>query len=70
MYLNSSKIKYIALNAPSDVTLTTADLEKVYDFKYLRSYIMGTTQDIKVRKAKAWKGVHNMSTIWTSYVYS
>ena len=57
LHLNTSKTKFIALNTPDDVMLTSAgeELERVEDFKYLGSYIMSTKQDIKVRKAKAWK---------------
>ena len=68
LHLNSSKTKFIALNAPSDVKLTTAneELEKVQDFKYLGSYIMSSAKDIKIRKAKAWKALNDMSKIWTS----
>ena len=68
LHLNSSKTKYIALNTPSEVELTTADgqLERVENFKYLGSYIMSSAQDIKVRKAKAWKALNDMSKIWTT----
>ena len=68
LHLNSSKTKFIALNTLSEVVLTTADeqLEEVKDFKYLGSYIMSTAQDIKVRKAKAWKALNDMARIWTS----
>ena len=68
LHLNSSKTKFIALNAPSEAKLRTGDeeLEKVEDFKYLGSYIMNTTQDIKVRKAKAWAALNGMMKIWNS----
>ena len=50
--------------------LTSAgeELERVEDFKYLGSYIMSTKQDIKVRKAKAWKALNGMKKIWTSNI--
>ena len=68
LHLNSSKTKFIAINTPPEVKLVTQEeeLEKVEDFKYLGSYIMSTSQDIKVRKAKAWAALNSMSKIWTS----
>ena len=68
LHLNSSKTKFISLNTPSDVKLTSAEeeLERVQDFKYLGSYIMSSAKDIKIRKAKAWKALNDMSKIWTS----
>ena len=70
LHLNTSKTKFIALNTPDDVMLTSAgeELERVEDFKYLGSYIMSTKQDIKVRKAKAWKALNGMKKIWTSNI--
>ena len=70
LHLNSNKTKFIALNAPPDVRLTSGDeeIERVEDFKYLGSYIMSTSHDIKVRKAKAWQALNNMSKIWTSEI--
>ena len=53
--LNSSKTKYIALNSPPNIELTADEaLEQVDDFKYLGSYVMSSSKDIKVRKAKSW----------------
>ena len=70
LHLNTMKTKFIALNTPDDAVLTSAgeELEKVKDFKYLGSYIMSTAQDIKVRKAKAWKALNDMKRIWTSNI--
>ena len=70
LHLNSNKTKFIALNAPQDVKLTSGEdeIEKVEDFKYLGSYIMSSSHDIKVRKAKAWRALNNMTKIWTSEI--
>ena len=34
------------------------------DFKYLVSYISSTEKDIRVRKAYAWKALHDLKNIW------
>ena len=67
--LNSTKTKFIALNSPNGVQLVAEDeevIEQVADFKYLGSYVMSSTKDIKIRKAKAWKALNDMSKIWKS----
>ena len=70
LHLNSKKTKFIALNAPPDVKLTSGEeeIERVEDFKYLGSYIMSSSQDIKVRKAKAWRALNKMTKVWTSEI--
>ena len=67
--INSTKTKFIALNSPADVKLIADDreeIQKVDDFKYLGSYVMSSSRDIKIRKAKAWKAINDMSKIWKS----
>ena len=67
--INSTKTKFIALNSPADVKLIADDgeeIQKVDDFKYLGSYVMSSGRDIKIRKAKAWKAINDMSKIWKS----
>ena len=36
------------------------------DFKYLGSWVQSTGQDIKVRKAMAWKACNKLTKIWKS----
>ena len=69
LVLNSDKTKFIALNSPTNVQLhgeENEEIEKVDDFKYLGSYVMSTAKDVKIRKAKAWKALNDMNTIWKS----
>ena len=67
--LNITKTDLIALNSPPEVKLMANEadhLEKVDDFKYLGSFIMSPSRDIKIRKAKAWKALNGMKEIWKS----
>ena len=41
-------------------------LETVDDFKYLGSWVNSTNQDIRVRKAMAWKALNGMNVVWRS----
>ena len=34
------------------------------DFKYLGSYISSTEKDIRVRKAHAWRALHDLKNVW------
>ena len=50
-----------------EINLKTTDgtsIEVVDDFKYLSSWVNSTEQDIKMRKALAWKACNKMSSIW------
>ena len=38
----------------------------VEDFKYLEAWIDSSTQDLKIRKALAWRKCHQMRNIWKS----
>ena len=42
------------------------NLDEVKDFKYLGSWMASTENDIKVRKAAAWKACGKLSKIWKS----
>ena len=69
--INSSKTKFMALNATQDVQLfadAEEEIEKVEDFKYLGSHVISSLKDIKIRKAKAWKALNDLSKIWKSDV--
>lgn len=47
-------------------TMDGTQLDVVDDFKYLRSWVASTEHDIKIRRAQAWKVLHDMKTIWKS----
>ena len=56
-------------NQSTCVDIQTVDgnpLEEVKDFKYLGSWVRSTEQDIKVRKAMAWKACNKLTKIWKS----
>ena len=56
-------------NQPTCVEIHMVDgscLEEVKDFKYLGSWVQSTEQDIKVRKAMAWKACSKLTKIWKS----
>ncbi len=47
-------------------TLGGSALALTDDFKYLGSYIGSTKNDIRVRKALAWRALHSLAKVWKS----
>ena len=43
-------------------------MENVTDFKYLGSWVNSATQDVKTRKALAWKALNDMKMVWRSNI--
>ena len=69
LHLNSKKTEYMTFNIRDHQPLTTKDgskLERQPDFKYLGAWVNDSEADIKVRKALAWKALHDMRKIWRS----
>ena len=70
MRLNAKKTKVIAYNiSPEHQPLTTTGgtvLKEVEDFKYLGSWVNSTEQDLKVKKALAWRALNGMTCVWNS----
>ena len=68
--LNAKKTEVITYNIQTDHTpLTTSGgdaLKEVNDFKYLGSWVNSTEQDLKVRKALAWRALNGMASVWNS----
>ena len=68
--LNAKKTKVMPINIKAnEVNVKTMDgtqLDVVDDFKYLGSWVASTEHDIKVRRAQAWKVLHDMKKIWKS----
>uniref|UniRef100_A0A3B1IYM6 Reverse transcriptase domain-containing protein n=1 Tax=Astyanax mexicanus TaxID=7994 RepID=A0A3B1IYM6_ASTMX len=68
--LNAKKTEVITYNIPPEhLPLTTAGgtvLNEVDDFKYLGSWVNSTEQDLKVRKALAWRALNGMASVWNS----
>ena len=68
--INAKKTKVMPMNADEPVvqvsTLDGTHLEVVNDYNYLGAWIASTQQDLSVRRAKAWKALHNMDKVWRS----
>ena len=68
--LNAKKTEVITYNIQEEhPPLTTTGgtaLKEVNDFKYLGSWINSTEQDLKVRKALAWRALNGMASVWNS----
>jgi hypothetical protein len=67
--LNARKTRSLTLNIDGLRPLHTAtgtELEIEDEFKHLGSWVHNTEKDIKVRKAQAWKALHDMSRVWKS----
>ena len=69
LQLNAKKTEVMKFNINEDVRITTLNgsaLAIKDDFKYLGSYISSTEKDIQVRKAQAWRALHNLKKLWQS----
>ena len=69
LHMNAKKTQVMAFNQPGCVEIQTVQgslLEEVKDFKYLGSWVKSSEQDIKVRKALAWKSCNKLNTIWNT----
>ena len=68
--LNAKKTEVITYNIHEEhPPLTTTGgmaLKEVKDFKYLGAWVNSTEQDLKVRKALAWKALNGMASVWNS----
>ena len=63
LHVNAKKTQFMVYNQPTQVEIHTVDgscLEEVKDFKYLGLWVQSTEQDIKVRKAMAWKACNKL----------
>ena len=69
LHLNSDKTEFMSFNQAQDSVLKTVNNEnnkKVDNFKYLGAWIDDTANDVKVRKALAWKACNKSNKIWKS----
>ena len=48
------------------MTTDGTQLEVVYDFKYLGSWIDNTEADLRSRKAEAWRACNKLTKVWKS----
>ena len=69
LQLNAKKTELMTFNINEKAKITTKNgtiLAVKEDFKYLGSYISSTEKDIWVRKAHAWRALHDLKIIWHS----
>ena len=67
LYMNTTKIKLIAVNAEGTITAQNGyDLEQVKDFNYLGSKIISSENDIQVGIGSAWSALNKLTPIWKS----
>ena len=69
LHLNSDKTEFMSFNQAQDSVLKTVNnenIKKVDNLKYLRAWIDDTANDVKVRKALAWKACNRLNKIWKS----
>ena len=69
LQLNAKKTEVMTFNINEKAKITTKNgtiLAVKEDFKYLGSYISSTEKDIRVRKANAWRALHDLKHIWQS----
>ena len=68
--LNAKKTEVLTYNVPPEhqplITAGSTVLKEVEDFKYLGSWVNSTEQDLKVRKALAWRALNGMTSVWNS----
>ena len=69
LHMNAKKTKSMVFNQQEVTTIKTTDgttLEVVDDFKYLGAWTSSSLQDIRTRKAQAWKACNKLRRIWKS----
>ena len=68
--MNTAKIKYMSYNNNNqqfDIkTIDGTDLKRFEDFKYLEAWVVSSENDVKIRKAHAWRTCHQIRNIWNS----
>ena len=61
------RLSFMSFNQVKDTVLKTVNnenIKKVDNFKYLGARIDETANDVKVRKALAWKSCNKLNNIW------
>ena len=69
LVMNAKKTKVMTYNQEDEFKIITRDgsqLEMVQDFKYLRSWVDSTENDIKIGKGEAWRALNKLRKIWKS----
>ncbi|CAM4576982.1 unnamed protein product [Leuciscus chuanchicus] len=68
--VNAKKTEVMTYNVPPEhqplITAGGTVLKEVEDFKYLGTWVNSTEQDLKVRKALAWRALNGMNSVWNS----
>ena len=71
--INRVKTEYLLVgdwDTSVSFNLSTGPIKKVDDFKYLGSWLMDCSKDLKVREALAWKAALRLVKIWKSKIIS
>ena len=63
MKTNSMSIK---INAIIFKTRDGTQLEIIDDYNYIGAWVASAKRDIGIRRAKAWKALHNLKKVWKS----
>ena len=69
--MNTGKTKYTNYNTIQQFEIKAIDvsnLKRFEDFKYLGAWIDNSENDLKIRKALAWRTCHQMRNIWKSTI--
>lgn len=68
--VNAKKTEVMTYNVPPEhqplITAEDTVLKEVEDFKYLGAWVNSTEQDLKVKKALAWRALNGMNSVWNS----
>ena len=70
--INVQKTEYILVGelwkstANFEIRLSSGILKRVYDFKYLGSWLLNCHKDFEIRRALAWKACTRLVKIWKS----
>ena len=66
LIMNTGKIKYMSYNTNQQFEIKAIDwsnLKSVEDFKCIGAWIDSSAQDLKIRKALAWRTCYQMKNI-------
>ena len=68
--VNAKKTNSMSIKINADaVIVKTRDgtqLEIIDDYNYIGAWVASAKRDIGIRRAKAWKALHNLKKVWKS----
>ena len=69
LHLNTDKREFLSFNQEQETvfkSVNNGNIKKIDNFKYLRAWIGNMENNVKVRKALAWKSCNKLNKIWQS----